>query len=247
MKSLSRFRMFSLFLVMAYLLAACGGTLPQAATSAKGPKAEANTIVSFTGVVESVNGTEWTISGQEVTLDPQASLDPNIRVGDDVKVEAGIATNGTVVALKIESSKNDDTVSTPSADSTSDGSESRPQSSDINGNEVFGAVEALTADTITVNGVTYDLTNSTEIKDMLAVGDQVKLHVTINADGTVAVREIEKSVASLDNNSNPGGSDDGPNHDANDNHSKGNGSDDGPNHDSNDDHGGNSGSGGSND
>jgi hypothetical protein len=119
-------------------------------------------------------------------------------------------------------------------------------------NEIFGAVEALTINTITINGVTYNLAQSTEIKDIVAVGDQVKLHVIRNADGTFTVREIEKSAATTidDHSSNSNGLDDGPNHDVNDDNSSSsnsNGSDDGSNHDSNDDHGGsggNSGSGG---
>ncbi len=270
MKNISRFRVPSIFFVMAYLLAACGGTLSQTAAPAKGPKVEAN-VVAFTGTVEAMNGAEWIVSGQKFTLDPQASLDPNIAVGDEVKVEARVSADGAVVATKIESSGTDDTVSTPSADDngtpepvstsspevgeTPDGNMSSMQDdsmSEAEGadkDEVFGTVEAITADTITVNGVTYDLTNSTESKDALTVGDLVKLHVTVHADGTVTVQEIEKSATSFgDNRSNSGGSNDGPNHNANDNKPAGNGnfSDDGSNHDSNDDHdgSGNSGSGG---
>lgn len=267
MKNINRFRVLSFFLIAAYLLTACGGALPQTATSEKGPKVDAN-VVAFTGVVEAINGTEWTVSGQKLMLDPQAALDPNIAVGDEVKVEGNVSADGVVTALKVESSANDDAVSTPSADdsasstpepiSTSSPETSKPpdvdsspdapdQTAGANENEVFGTVDAITADTITVNGVTYSLTNFTEVKDALAAGDPVKLHVIVNADGTVTVREIEKSVESFDDNSSSsGGSDDGSNHDANDDHSNGNSSDDGPDHDSNDDQGGNSGSGGGN-
>jgi Domain of unknown function (DUF5666) len=266
MKTINRFKVLSFFLIAAYLLAACGGTLPSSAVPAKGPKVEAS-IVAFTGIVEAINGTQWTVSGQTLTLDPQVSLDPNIQVGDSVKVEGNVSADGSVIALKVESPVRDDAVSalsvdasstpdpvgTPSADvsSTSD-----PASTPAAGNaqyEIFGAVEAITTDTITINGVTYNLTQGlTEIKDILAVGDQVKLHVILNADGTFTVREIEKSATTTvdDHSSNSNGSDDGANHDVNDdnsNSSNSNGSDDGSNHDSNDDHGGsggNSGSGG---
>lgn len=268
MKTINRFKVISFFLMAAYLLAACGGTLPGSATSAKGPKVEANTV-AFTGTVEAINGTQWTVSGQTITLDPQVSLDPNIAVGDQVKVEANVSADGAVVAFKVESSANDDAVSTPSVDasstpdpvgmpsaevsstpgasSTSDPSST--QAEDNAGNEIFGSVEAITADTITVNGVTYNLAQGfTEIKDVLAVGDQVKLHVIVNADGTFTVREIEKSTGSAvdDNSSNSNGTDDGSNHDVNDDNSNNsnNSSDDGSNHDSNDDNGGNSGPGG---
>lgn len=269
MKIIHRFKVISFFLIAAYLLAACGGTLPQATTSGKGPKVEAN-VVAFTGVVEAINGTQWTVGGQTLTLDPQISLDPDIAVGDQVRVEANVSADGAVVALKVESSAADDAVSTPSVDanvsstpdpvgtpspdvsstpevsSTLDSFSNQPIAGAAQ-NEIFGAVEAITSDTITIGGVTYNLASFTEIKDILAVGDQVKVHMIVNADGTITVREIEKSAATAvnDNSSNSNGSDDGPNHHVNDDNSNGsgNGSDDGPNHDSNDDHGGNSGSG----
>lgn len=278
MKITNRFKLLSCFLVAAYLLAACGGTLPGSAISAKGPKVAAD-VVAFTGVVDAITGTEWTVNGQTFILDPQASLDPNIVVGDEVRVEANVSADGAVIALKVEASKNDDILSTPAAEASSTPdpvSTSAPvasaspevnstpdpspnQAAGVNENEVFGAVQALTADTVTINGVTYSLANFTEFKDTISVGDQVKLHVMVNADGTFTVREIEKSLGLSDDNglsednSNSSGSDDGPNHDLNDDHSNHNlgddsqsGSDDHGNDSGSDDHGGsdNSGPGG---
>ena len=270
MKTINHFKVLSFFLIAAYLLAACGGTLPSSAVPAKGPKVDAS-IVAFTGIVEAINGAQWTVSGQTLILDPQVSLDPNIKVGDSVKVEANVSADGSVVALKVESPASDDAVSTPSADanstpdpagtpsadvsSTPDASSTAnpasPQAAGSAQNEIFGAVEAMTTATITVNGVTYNLAQGfTEIKDIVAVGDQVKLHVIPNADGTFTVREIEKSAAITtvdDNSSNSNSSDDGLNHDVNDDNSSNsnsNGSDDGPNHDSNDDNGGSGGNSG---
>jgi len=263
MKIVNRFKVLSFFLIAAYLLAACSGTLPSSAASATGPKVDAS-IVAFTGIVEAINGTQWIVSGQTLTLAPQVSLDPNIQVGDSVKVEGNVSADGTVIALRVESPARDDAISTPSVDASSTpapvgtpsadvSSTSDPSSATTVGNtqtEIFGAVEAITTDAITINGVTYTLTQGfTEIKDILAIGDQVKLHVIPNADGTFTVREIEKSVATTvdDGSSNLNSSDDGANHDVNDDNSSSsnsNGSDDGPNHDSNDDHGGSGGNSG---
>jgi len=67
---------------------------------------------------------------------------------------------------------------------------------------VLGVVDALTADSITVDGVTYGITSFTEFKDVIAVGDQVKLHVIVNEDGTFTVSEIEKSTGIGDDNTN---------------------------------------------
>ena len=264
MNIFNRFKAISFFLIAAYLLAACGGTLPSATTSSQSPKAETKPV-AFSGIVEAMNGTQWTVSGQPLTLDPQVSIDPNISVGDTIKVEANVSADGSVVVTKVESSPKDDTLSHPSNDastsapletasadvsSTQDASNTSDSSSPAGNsaqNEVFGTVEAITADTITIDGVVYNVAQGfTEIKDPLTVGDQVKLHLIVNADGTFTVREIEKSVATVDDHSNSNGSNDGPNHDVNDDKSSkaGNEADDGTNHNSNDDHGGNSGSGG---
>jgi len=269
MKTINRFKALSFFLIAARLLAACGGTLPASTTSAQSPKGEAN-AVAFTGIVEAMNGTQWTVSGQPLTLDPQVSLDPHIAVGDTVKVEANVSADGSVVAMKVESSAKDDVASTSSADGNSTPDPVGTPSADVSSrqevsstsdpasaqaaadpqNEIFGTVEAMTADSITIDGVTYNLAQGfSEVKDSLAVGDQVKLHVVANADGTFTVREIEKSGPTIEDNGNSTGSNDGPTHDVNDDNSttSGNGADDGANHDSNDDHdgsGGNSGPGG---
>jgi hypothetical protein len=223
-------------------------------------------VVAFSGVVDAINDAEWVVNGQKFSLDPQASLDPNIVVGDEVRVEAHVSSAGAVIALKVESSKKDhilsagsveasstpdpvrkassDSSASPEADSTPD--PTSDQAAGVNENEIFGAVQALTVDTVTINGVVYSLANFTEFKDTIKAGDQVKLHVIVNADGTLTVREIEKSLGSSndnslsDDNSNSNGSDDGPNHDLNDDHSNHSSNDD--SHGGSDDHGHDSGS-----
>lgn len=249
MKTIIRLKALSFFLATAYFLAACGGTLPQVSASTQGPKVQAN-VVAFTGIVESIAGNEWTVSGQKISLAPQVSLDPNVAVGDTVKVEANVLDDGVVVALKVESWGNDDVSATASADASSTpdplgtpspdasstpGAGSSPeaftpaaaQPAQANEIEVFGTVEALTADTITVNGLTYNLASFTEFKDAIVIGDQVKLHVISSPDGALSIRELEKSVGFSDDNSNSSGGFDDSSND--------NGSDDNPDDDSADD------------
>ena len=251
MKTINRYKALSFFLITAFLLAGCGGTLSQSTDRTNRPRVETRNVVAFTGIVEAMNGTQWTVGGQTVTLDPQAFLDPDITLGDEVKVEANVSADGGVVALKVESSPSVDASSTPDPVSTASADMSStpevgstPETSSTHGagnteNEISGAVEALTAGTITVNGVTYILAEGfTEIKDALLVGDQVKLHVIVNADGIFTVREIEKSVAS-DDPGNSNGSDDGPGYDSSDDNSNDNSnddSDDHSDHNGNDDH-----------
>lgn len=234
MKVNGRFKMILSLLVVAHLLAACGGTLSQTAPSAQTPRAQEN-IVVFTGVVEATTGSEWIISGQKIKLEPQISVAPGIAVGDEVKIEGNVLADGAVMARKIELSSKEEIVSVPAAEVSSrpellptslpdassapeagrapDTSVSSTPQAATNRNEVFGAVQALTETTITVDGVTYDLTNITRFTDTLVVGDQVRLQLTVNADSTVTVRAVEKSAPFVDGSS---GSGDGPNHDLND-------------------------------
>jgi hypothetical protein len=233
MNNLSRFQVFSLVLIAAYLLAACSGTAPQAAPN----------VTAFRGVVEAMNGSEWTVGGQKVTLDPQALPDPNISVGDHVQVQAKLSPDGTVVALNVQASPKDKSVSSSALDDSSTPGASGSPTQAGGDKEVVGVVEAITDSTITVDGVTYPLADFTEFKGTLAVGNQVTVHVIVNADGTLTVREIETSSPTMDNssNSNSGGSQDGPTHHAHDDKSNHNSGNDVPNHHSNE---GNSGSGG---
>jgi len=264
MKKINRFKILSFALVAAYLLSACGGgAVPQSGSPDNPLKVQANEV-AFMGTVEAISGDQWTISGQVVKIDPQTSIDPNIKVGDVVKVEGSVAQDGTVVAAKVEATVPDDTAGNSntgndngantnddignSNDNQADNSNSGTGNTNDNGSgvgapekEVFGVVEAITADTITVDGVEYSLASFTEFKDAIAVGDQVKVHVIVNLDGTFTIREIEKSAGtSVDDNGNSNF-----NGDDNSNSSNGNANDDAGGNSNDDDHGGgNSNSGG---
>jgi hypothetical protein len=58
--------------------------------------------------------------------------------------------------------------------------------------EVVGVVEAITSDSVTINGQTFTITNQTEIKNQIQVGAMVKVHAIAGADGTLRVREMEQ-------------------------------------------------------
>lgn len=264
MFKLNRFTLVSLLLVGAYLLSACGGAAPQAESPVVAQKVQSKEIV-FTGVIEAINGTEWIVSGQKVTVDPSASLDPNLAVGVIVKVEGQISADGVVTALKVETSMvtddnaNDGNTNGNANDDASNGNvndnantnantnDDNSNSANDNGSaagagetEVFGLVEAITTDSITINGVTYQLASFTEFKDAIAVGDQVKIHVIVNSDGTFSIREIEKSdrLGDDDNGNDDNSNDDNGN---DDNSNDDNGNDDNSNggNSNGDDHGGN--------
>jgi hypothetical protein len=262
MKQTFRIRFISIALIGAYLLSACGGALPQVAPSEVAQKVQTREIV-FTGAVEQISGDQWVVSGQAFTVAPTASMDSSIAVGDIVKVEGQVSADGVVTALKVETSMatddnandgnvngntNDDASGSGSnandnantnANTNADNSNSANDNGSAGGTggpEVFGLVEAITTESITVNGVTYQFATFTEFKDAIAVGDQVKIHVIVNSDGTFSIREIEKSDGlgddgnsnddnGNDDNSNGGNSNDDDGND--DNSNGGNSNDDG--------------------
>src|SRR6185503_19867907 len=102
------------------------------------------------------------------------------------------------------------------------------------GIEIVGVVEAITDNTITINGVTYLMpAGFTEFKDLAAVGDQVKVQVIFNADGTFTILEVEITSVLGEDNGNDANSNDDNGNDANSNDDNGNDSN------SNDDNSGN--------
>jgi Domain of unknown function (DUF5666) len=257
----------SALLLGAFLLSACSGALPQQDDSSQSPAGSQSTEVVFTGTVQSVGGGQWLISGQQVDVDGSTSVDPNVKVGDIVKVEAKVSQDGAVLALKIESSRPDDAGANGNDSNTNDvnanddntnandnantNDNSNANSNDDNSNtapagptqEAFGVVESITTNSITIGGVTYSIANFTEFKTLIAVGDQVKIHVIVNANGTLTIREIEKTtgtgIGNDNGNSNFNGSDDNSNGNSNSNdNGDDDNSNDNSNSNSNDDNGG---------
>lgn len=92
-----------IFLVLVALIAvfvsACGGTATE--TSAGGDKPRAS-LVEFTGVIEAIDGNQWTVNGQVITVDPTILRDGPFAVGDTVKVEAEVQSDGSVVITRVE-------------------------------------------------------------------------------------------------------------------------------------------------
>ncbi|MFT3895032.1 MAG: DUF5666 domain-containing protein [Anaerolineales bacterium] len=251
MKSINRFKLLSVILVFAYLLSACSGAAPQSTTQSGSGKPQAMEV-AFTGTVEAVSSDFITVNGQTVSIDAKTILDSNIKVGDIVKVEAQVSDSGAVLALKVESFNPDDTAANANTNDTSTNTNDNSNAND-NGNandnlnsndntntagtteqEVIGVVDAISADSVTVDGVMYSFASSTEIKDAISAGDTVKLHVVVNSDGSLSVREIEKWAGSVigDDNSNDDNSNVNDDH-GNDNNSNDDHDDD---NNSNDDH-----------
>ncbi len=69
--------------------------------------------------------------------------------------------------------------------------------------DVVGTVTALSTSSIDVDGITYMLTASTEVKGSLVVGQEVKLEYITNADGSRTVIEAKGAGAFGDSSASP--------------------------------------------
>ena len=91
------YRAISAVLVLAaVLLSACGAGAVQGA----GSKVQADVIV--TGVIESMNGSQWIVDGRTFTVEPSVVRDGPFAVGDTVKVEGNAQADGTVLVTRVE-------------------------------------------------------------------------------------------------------------------------------------------------
>jgi hypothetical protein len=128
--------------------------------------------IEFFGQVEAMSAGAWTIGGRAVAVTAQTEVKAAIQVGDAVKVHARVQADGSLVAREIEPAQ---------------GVAGEPGMLV----EFTGVVEAMAADAWTVGGKSVAITAQTEIKGAITVGDTVKVHARVGADGALTAREIE--------------------------------------------------------
>jgi Domain of unknown function (DUF5666) len=134
MKNL-RFLTFVLILG-ALVLSACGAG---AATPTSAPKASASAKVeampvAFIGIVDSIAGDQWVISGTTVTVDESVVRDGPFNVGDRIKVEGLVSPNGSLAVTRVESPTPQETATLPSV--SVDNSNEGPINTNINDSNI---------------------------------------------------------------------------------------------------------------
>ena len=82
------------------ILSACGATATPAAESV-GQKVEAMPV-AFVGIVDSMAGDQWVISGTTVTVDESIVRDGPFNVGDRIKVEGFANPDGSFTVSRVE-------------------------------------------------------------------------------------------------------------------------------------------------
>jgi hypothetical protein len=120
----------------------------------------------FTGVVQSINGDAWMISGVAIVIDADTEIEEGISVGDLVNVEGWIDAGGVWLADEIKRVEEE---------------EARF--------EMTGSVDSV--DPWMVAGISFTTDEWTEIEEGIAAGDLVKVEGHILADGTWVADEIK--------------------------------------------------------
>ena len=115
------------------LLSACGTAAatpaaPEAAASAK----VVAMPVAFVGIVDSITGDQWVISGTTVTVDPAIVRDGPFNVGDRVKVEGFTHSDGSLTLSRVEAPTPQETAT----DDNSNDAAINANTNDANSNEI---------------------------------------------------------------------------------------------------------------
>lgn len=119
----------------------------------------------FTGVIDAIGATEWTVSGITVTVDGNTQIESGLSVGDVAHVQ-GRVQDETWLAKSIERAEEDEREFT-----------------------ITGAVDSM--DPWTVNGVEFDTDERTEIEEGIGTGVLVRVEGRILEDGNWLAEEIE--------------------------------------------------------
>jgi hypothetical protein len=203
----------------AMLISACGASAPVSSTGG-GDKPQPSPV-DFTGVIESINGNEWSINGQTITVDPAVVRDGPFKVGDTVKVEVKVQTDGSMVVTRVE---------IPGVnDNTNDVNSNDVNSNDINSNDVNS--NDVNSNDVNSNDVNSNDVNSNDDNSNINTNDS-----NSNDDNSnVNTNDSNSNDDSSNVNSNDSNSNDSSSNDSNSNNTS---SDDSSSHDngnSNDD------------
>ena len=126
---------------------------------------------------------------------------------------SGLNSNNAAEIQLVGGGNADEADATAENSIDSNANEENGNDPDADGNEVevSGMVEAMTAETLTISGVTYMIADFTEFMNVIMVGDQVNIHTITNADSTFTISEIEISDSAGNDNDDENGDDSGDN------------------------------------
>jgi hypothetical protein len=208
MKKQSQFLLI-LAALFAMLISACGGTTAATETeTSAGSNKPLASLVEFTGVIEAINGDQWTIDGQLITVDPSTVRDGIFKVGDTVKIEAEVQADGSLIVTRVESP-------TAGIDDNSNDDNSNSGFGNLNGNGNDNTNSSLG----NINGNSNDNTNSSG-------GSGINSNDNGNGNNSNDDDDNGNGANSNDDNDNDNDDDDNDNDDDNDDDDDDNDNDD---------------------
>jgi len=119
------------------LLSACGGA---AATATVGGGKVKSISVAFIGLVDSTAGDQWVINGQTATVTPEVIRDGPFEIGDQVKVEGVVNSDGSFSVSRVEVPTPQDSSSLPQFgdDNSNDANSNDAKDNGVNSNDDNG-------------------------------------------------------------------------------------------------------------
>ena len=130
MKKAAHFLLFVLT-IAALLLSACGGVAPTPTASVGGGRPEP-IPVAFIGMVDSIAGDQWVINGNTVTVLPDVIRNGPFQIGDQVKVEGVVNSDGSFTVSRLEVPTSEDLSGLPPFGGVEDSSNSNTNDSNAN-------------------------------------------------------------------------------------------------------------------
>jgi hypothetical protein len=89
--------------IAALLLSACGAAASTATPAAESAVQNVDAMpVAFVGIVDSIAGDQWVISGTTVTVDESIVRDGPFNIGDRIKVEGYVNPDGSFTVSRVE-------------------------------------------------------------------------------------------------------------------------------------------------
>lgn len=126
----------------------------------------------FTGEVQVISATQWTIAGQVVRVDEQTTIEAGIAIGDLVEAQGGVAQDGVLWASLIRRVV-------------------------PNSFRFTGVVQSISPDIWAVSGISVAVNLSTTIESGIVVGDRVQVTGQILDDGTWMATSIQNVTSDL--------------------------------------------------
>ena len=131
--------------------------------------------LEFTEIVTEISENLWVVGGYELILTAGTEIEDEISIGDLVKVEAWIDSEGEIYAIEIE------------------------ETSDVDDDyddefEITGIVSEVGANYLVVNGLRFEFGSGSEFDDdmdVIEVGDRVEVEARMLGDGVFFIEEIE--------------------------------------------------------